>query len=83
MTDYPVTCYSGASRLQSELLLAFNLVAPAGNWKLAIDDGVDASVDSALLRDAVVHFTGSIPAIESTGVTKRVTAAGYYATCGA
>lgn len=36
-TDYEVKCYTGATRMQSELDAAFNLVAPRDNWKNSID----------------------------------------------
>ena len=71
---------------------AFSLVEPDGNWKLAIDKTLrlDAE-DVAVIRRAVIHFTASVPTIEVTDATPdnigrmlyRVTAAGYYAACGA
>lgn len=84
--DYQVKCFSGASRLQSELSAAFNTVAPKPNWKVAINTKVDANpVQIAIVRDAIVHFTGSVPTFTRRPGAKQFTvkAAGYYATCGA
>jgi hypothetical protein len=82
-TDYEVKCFSGAIRMQSELMAAFDLVADKGNWKLAIDKTVRWNIDRELITDAVVHFTGSVPGFTITGAWLRVTAAGYYAAVGA
>ena len=89
--DYPVTCFSGATRLQSELAAAFDLVAPKPNWKTSInavitmaDGRADAAALSAkLISDAVVHFTGAAPTILIRRNRMHVTAPGYYATVGA
>lgn len=76
---------------QGELSLAFDAVANKANWKNPIDAVV--SLDSytmAMVREAVVFFTGSVPTFElTTGTTTsgmgryRVKAAGYYRTIGA
>jgi hypothetical protein len=76
---------------QGELSLAFDAVANRANWKNPIDAVV--SLDSytmAMVREAVVFFTGSVPTFElMTGTTTsgmgryRVKAAGYYRTIGA
>jgi hypothetical protein len=83
--DYAVKCFSGETRMQSELSAAFDMVANKETWKLAIDAWVDDNVAPRLVADAVVHFTGSKPEIRfSTYRTGyRVTAPGYYAAVGA
>ena len=84
--DYEVKCFSGAVRWQSELGATFNRVAPLGNWKERIEAEIKwpADLDTAIISDAVVHFTGSVPVIKRLDEPWiRVTAAGYYATIGA
>lgn len=86
--DYDVKCTSGAVRKQSELSRAFDLIAPLPNWKMAIDQTLfrdtNCPVDEALLTDACVHFTGSVPSFSyEKAFLVRVRAAGYYATIGA
>lgn len=82
MNDYSVKCFGGATRMQSELTAAFNLVADKANWK----NPVDALIDPAqreIVSDAVVHFTGSVPTFSPAGDKLRVKADGYYLTIGA
>lgn len=86
--DYDVKCTSGATRKQSELERAFNLIAPPHNWKVPIDATLfrdaRAPLDEALISDACIHFTGSVPRFDySQAFLVRITAAGYYATIGA
>lgn len=82
--DYQVTCHSGATRMQSELSAAFNLVAPKDNWKMPVDALLERGYDEKLICDAVIHFTGSVPTfIKARSGRARVQAAGYYATIGA
>lgn len=85
--DYDVKCTSGITRKQSELERAFDLIAPKQNWKMPIDmtlDYVMIPVDFALLTDACIHFTGSVPTFTYLKHPElRITAAGYYATIGA
>lgn len=82
--DYDVPCHSRTVRKQSELSKAFELVAPKENWKNPIDSLVETGADAELIRDAVVHFTGSVPnIITARSGRMRVQAAGYYATIGA
>jgi hypothetical protein len=84
--------------MQSELSAAFARVSPLGNWKATIDtlavltddaDEGNHDAEMALVRDAVIHFTGSVPEFSQQGKPRggrtcyRVTAAGYYATIGA
>lgn len=87
--DFDVTCYSGATRKQSELDYLFNLVAPKDNWKNPIDARVPVETIAATgitaLRDAIVHFVGSDPDVthdDAAGIV-RFTAPGYYVTIGA
>ena len=81
--DYAVKCHSGATRMQSELSAAFDLVAPKGNWKNPIDTELHGPVNVELIADAVIHFTGSVPVFRVRGKTTFVKAAGYYLTIGA
>jgi len=81
--DYAVRCNSGATRMQSELSAAFDLVAPKSHWKNPIDTELRGPVDIELIADAVIHFTGSVPVFRTRGKTTFVNAAGYYATIGA
>lgn len=63
----------------------FDLVKNPQGWKLPVDAYVPANSVSLAnaIRDAVIHFTGSVPTIEAEGNGLRVKAAGYYATVGA
>jgi hypothetical protein len=86
--DYAVRCCSGATRMQSELSRAFNLIAPRPNWKAAIDVTIyrdtNCAIDEALISDACFHFTGSVPTFSyAKAFLVRIRAAGYYATIGA
>lgn len=78
------------------LQAAFNRVAPAGNWKTAIDAIVVATIaEVGLIREAVTFYTGSVAhatIVEpvsgerrdgSSVVTVRIQAAGYYVAVGA
>ena len=81
--DYDVVCYSSAVRKQSELLAAFNRVADKANWKMPVDAVIDQWWH-AIIHDAVIHFTGSVPTFEPTSNGQlHVKAAGYYQTVGA
>ena len=86
-TDYEVKCYTGATRMQSELDAAFNLVAPRDNWKNSIDTTLPCRDPQCIASvvDAVVHFTGGVPTIHIGRPTDaiRVTAPGYYVSVGA
>lgn len=78
----------GRECTRAQLTAAFNRVAPTDNWKLAIDTTIQLEpLDREVVREAVIFFTGSVPKFEYAGccgdLTCRVTAAGYYATCGA
>lgn len=84
--DYAVKCFSGEIRWQSELERIFTQVAPLENWKERIEAEIKwpLDLDTTLISDAVVHFTGSVPVIKRLDEPWiRVTAAGYYATIGA
>jgi hypothetical protein len=91
----PAVRMSGGYR-QDQLEAAFALVQPTENWKSAIS-AVIQDVErkrvpalKALIRAAVIHFTGSVPTTDSMtgsrpGETDHllVMAAGYYAAIGA
>lgn len=82
------TTVDGRRCTRRELTAAFNRVAPRTNWKRAIDTTIPLEpLDREVVREAVIFFTGSVPKFEYAGccgnLTCRVTAAGYYATCGA
>ncbi len=65
-----------------QLTEAFDLVKPAGNWKMPIDACVKDDVDLQLLDDAVVYFTGGIISTQRTSKGIRVRSDGYYANIG-
>lgn len=80
------------------LQAAFNRVAPADNWKTAIDRTLDASVtEIGAIQEAVTFYTGSVARAEVLGpplvsclsmngetrIRVRITATGYYAAIGA
>lgn len=76
-----------------ELRQAFDRVSPAPNWKTQIDATIeiDDARDMALIREAVLFMTGSVPNITPTKSflsgrakkTFRVEADGYYHDIGA
>lgn len=88
-----VATVNGRGITRKEITAAFNLVAPRDNWKRPIDATIEADLITIdVVREAVVFFTGSVAKVECVqpaalrveGPSKyRVTAAGYYATCGA
>lgn len=58
----------------------FRLVQPASHWKDRIDAVLPSGISLDQVRDAVVHFTGTVPSFTDLGNgTTRVTAAGYRA----
>lgn len=79
--DYPVKCFSGVTRMQSELTEAFDLVANKSHWKLPIKAKLATDTDPNIMeiRDAIVHFTGSVPTFSFGPSAVLVEAAGYYA----
>ena len=69
---------------QEALKDAFDSVLrPGQNWKDTISISVPIDSDLALIREAVIHFTGSVPTFTTRGTHIRVHAAGYYAAIGA
>ena len=82
---------NGRDVTRGELSVAFDAVANKRHWKLPINCVVDLDAHTmAMVREAVIFFTGSVPEFHSlsgtttSGVgTYRVRAAGYYETCGA
>lgn len=77
---------NGEQFTRQRLLDLFSVVANPDNWKVEIDATIDlAREDVEALKQAIVFFTGSEATIEylGNGLEARVTAAGYYQTCGA
>lgn len=69
---------------QEELAAAFKAVQDRMHWKRPIDARMPAGVSEALMRTAIIHFTGSVPMFYAgKNGTARVKAAGYYAAIGA
>lgn len=71
---------------RGELTEAFKKVEPAGNWKLPISAKIapPSELERAMIREAVIFFTGSIPVfLPVAGGKMLVAAPGYYATIGA
>lgn len=84
-----VVCVGGRGVTRRELTAAFNRVAPRDNWKLPIDVTIDTTPEERLMiAEAITFFTGSVAKFEPRGELAplspfRITAPGYYATCGA
>ena len=64
---------------QAELTEAFKLVQPETHWKDPIDKVVPSQTDLALIAEAVIHFTATVPTFEPVPGGYRVRAAGYLA----
>lgn len=60
--DEIVTTCNGDRYSQAELRAAFSLVENVDNWKMPIDAWIHASL-YPIVREAVIHFTGSVPSI--------------------
>ena len=75
----------GRAVTRGELNEAFKLVQPQGNWKETINATVQLDeAGRAMVREAVIFFTGSVPTFTPVpGLGVQVKAAGYYATIGA
>ena len=75
----------GKAVTRDELHDAFNLVANRANWKFPVNCTVNAdAAKRALIREAVIFFTGSVPRFHRIARGQyRVSAPGYYATIGA
>lgn len=82
-----VATIEGRPVTRGELSEAFDWVADRSNWKNPIACAIVLSArQRALVREAIVFFTGSIPTItvdDGDAETTIVRAAGYYATIGA
>jgi hypothetical protein len=74
---------NGVDVTRGELDEVFKLVQPKDNWKMPIDAVVPRGTKLAMLKEAVIFFTGSSPTIKQVRGGFRVTAAGYYAAVGA
>jgi len=75
-----------AQYTQEQMHQAFENVQDKTNWKNPIDCIIDDPGEENLecLRDAIIHFTGSIARINSVDEGKvRVQANGYYLAIGA
>lgn len=86
--DYQVATVKGRAVTKAQLRTAFDLVADKANWKMPIDATVqygDLDGDRiAMIREAVIFFTGSVPTFTQLRYGwMRVRAAGYYNTIGA
>jgi len=85
MTFDPNTQLGGYT--EAELSVAFNLVAPSPNWKVAIRatfPSITPAKKRALISFAIGFYTGSEATWSKTaGGALLVTAPGYYAACGA
>lgn len=82
---------------RGQLSDAFEKVRPAGNWKdpIRAEVMIEGDEELAMIREAVVFFTGSIPAFKAIRPVRpikgdyggamlySVRAAGYYLTIGA
>ena len=80
----------GQDVTRGELIDAFDRVKPFGNWKDPINISlvIESDREMAMIREAVIVLTGSVPTIEPEKLFQgklryRVKAAGYYATIGA
>ncbi len=72
-----------ANRMQPIREAYFALVQDKANWKNPINAFVPSTIDLDAVRDAVVHFTGSVPTFTMTRGGWIVQADGYYKTIGA
>jgi len=69
---------------QEELRGAFNLVCDKTDWKKDIKATVPSDTNLDLVREAVIHFTGSVPFfIRQKDGNIKVVADGYYLSVGA
>jgi hypothetical protein len=68
---------------QDQLSEAFESVQPSTHWKDRINKVIPKDSDTALITEAVIHFTGSVPNFTPTKKGIRVRAAGYWETIGA
>lgn len=70
---------------RNEMKEQFDRVADKQHWKNPIDATVSLTPrERAVLCEAVVFFTGSVPTVEKVGFgVYRITAAGYFAAVGA
>ncbi len=69
---------------QEQLVAAFDKVADKKHWKNPVDAVIDASENLHLIREAVIHFTATVPTFDILKVTEEgtkvaVRAIGYYA----
>jgi len=83
---------NGKPVTHGELNAAFSAVANKENWKMPINAVVSLNSETmAVMREAVIFFTGSVPKFKAIGATTnkngagnyKVTAKGYYLTIGA
>ena len=70
---------------QARMTKAFNKVCDQENWKMPVDAVVELTgPEVEEMREAIIHFTGSVPAFAMLADGRcRVTAVGYYTAIGA
>jgi hypothetical protein len=66
-----VTTCNGHRYSQAELRAAFSLVEDINNWKNPIDAWVHSSL-WPVVKEAVIHFTGSVPTIPEIEMNGRI-----------
>lgn len=67
----------------TELAAAFNMVAPAPNWKAPIAATLPLGANTALIKFAIAFYTGGGATFVRRPGSWSVTAPGYYASVGA
>lgn len=79
-TDAEVKAWAAQQTLLQPIREAyFNLVAPTTHWKDRIDAVVPNGISLDTIKDAVVHFTGTVPTFTPVAAGYRVQAIGYRA----
>lgn len=75
----------GTKYTQEQLEAAFNKVKPDSHWKNPISKVIPMPTEEELdcIREAVIHFTGSIITTQNRGDHMHIYAPGYYRTIGA
>lgn len=82
-TDYAVTTHSGRATTQSRLKMVFELVANPADWKARINATiptaklVELGVTFEEIEDAIAHFTGTLPFVQSVAGVTYAKAKGY------
>jgi len=64
---------------QEQLDRAFDMVIPSTHWKDKINAVISQPFDQNLIKEAVIHFTATVPTFtELKNGTVRVKALGYW-----